>query len=95
MTQGAYKGDLAQVIDVYQGGSRLLIRCIPRINMALLGVAKEHRKGFRGSRSQKPPQRLFDRDEIIEASNGTAVIESKMKYGGIRVDVFGTGTYKV
>ena len=48
MSTGAYKGDLAQVLDVYEGGSRLLIRCIPRINHSLLSLPKDQRKGFRG-----------------------------------------------
>ena len=96
MTQGVYKNDLAQILDVYEGGSRLLIRYMPRINMAALMLPKDKRRGFGGGpRNVRPPPRLFDRDEIIEATGGEAVIESRMKYGSVRVDVWGTGTYKV
>lgn len=55
---------LLQVMETYDGGSRLLIRCIPRINLSALSLPAEQRKGFRASRGPRPPQRYFDRQEV-------------------------------
>ena len=69
MKSGAYKGDLAQVLDVFEGGARLLLRLVPRIDLAQLALPKEQRaRGFAGGARALPPQRYIDRAEIAEVS---------------------------
>jgi transcription elongation factor len=99
---GAYKGDLCQIMQVLNGGTSLVVTMVPRINFQLLALPKDQRpKGFAagiasggpgGGKGSRAPQRFFDKDEIIEASNGTAVIETRTKYG-LRLDVMGTNQY--
>lgn len=81
---------------MYDGGARLIIRAVPRINLQQLALPKEQRaRGFAAGRGSgaRPPQRYFDRAEILEASNGTAVIESRVK-NGLRVDVMGSNAFR-
>ena len=91
---GVYKGDTAQVVDVYEGGARLLIRLVPRINLAALALPTAGRTPFgRPARgAPRPPQRLFDRAEIAEASGGSAAVETRTTKWG-RAEVFGGATY--
>ena len=51
-------------MDLYDGGSRLLIRTIPRINLAALALPADQRRGFKANRGPRPPQRYFDRQEV-------------------------------
>lgn len=61
-----------QVLRVYPGG-RLLVRMVPRLNLQILSLPKEQRpKGFAaaggGRGGARPPQRFFDKAEILELS---------------------------
>lgn len=82
-------------MDVYEGGARLLIRCIPRINLAALALPASERRGFKASRGPRPPQRYFDRQEVEDAasSSGGAEIESRMTRFNLRCDVWGGRYY--
>ena len=77
LTRGAYKGDVAQVMETFDGGARLLIRCIPRIDLKVLALPPGQRRGTLGRGAPRPPQRYFDRAEIMETTGNTANIESK------------------
>jgi hypothetical protein len=82
-------------MDVYEGGARLLIRCIPRINLAALALPATERRGFKASRGPRPPQRYFDRGEVEDAAaaSGGAEIESRMARFNLRCDVWGGRFY--
>lgn len=63
---------ILQVLRVYPGG-RLLVRMVPRLNLQILSLPKEQRpKGFAaaggGRGGARPPQRFFDKAEILELS---------------------------
>lgn len=102
ITMGVYKGDLCQIMQVLNGGTTLVVTMVPRINLQLLGLPKDQKpKGFAagiasagpgGGKGARAPQRFFDKDEIMEASNRTAVLETRNKYG-LRLDVLGSNQY--
>ena len=69
--RGKYAGDLAQVLEVPDNADILLLKFIPRIDMtpkddgAHTGAdGKKRRKGSAVPLAFRPPQRLFDPDEV-------------------------------
>ncbi|TFK70647.1 hypothetical protein BDN72DRAFT_939865 [Pluteus cervinus] len=69
--RGKYQGDLAQVVDVTEIGEDVGLRFIPRIDPNPTddgGVeGSEKRKKTTGPVNMRPPQRLFNYEEIIKA----------------------------
>lgn len=90
--RGQYRNDLVQVVDVMEGGAHVLVRVVPRINLALLAVPKENRTKGRpgfgsGSNGTRPPQRFFDWDEVRDALGANASYEVRTKWG-LRMRLF-------
>ncbi len=69
INRGAYKGDLAQVVDVSESGAQVVLKAIPRLDLAMLSMSEEKRKEFkaRGRTRRRPPQKKFLADEVIDA----------------------------
>ncbi|TFK75562.1 transcription elongation factor Spt5 [Pluteus cervinus] len=69
--RGKYQGDLAQVVDVTENGEDVGLRFIPRIDPNPTddgGVeGSKKRKKTTGPGNMRPPQRLFNYEEIIRA----------------------------
>ena len=93
ITSGVYKGDLANVVDVLGGGTRLIIRYMPRIDFASLSSTTTSgssrgrgRKGAFG-RGPRPAQHHFDWaavEEAIGASDSVKSViagEKRIKFG--------------
>ena len=104
MTRGIYKGDLAQVVKPLDN-EKLLIRCVPRLDLRALGDlaraaggeeggARRGRPAFGRSAAgaPRPPQRLYDREEVNEAveggSGGIAAVELRNKWGRSQMHFF-------
>ena len=67
LKRGDYKGDLAKVVSVHEGGLRAVVMLIPRVDFSLAGLtAKEKKERLGGTR---PPQRLFNASEAAKASS--------------------------
>ncbi|CAE7338094.1 Supt5h, partial [Symbiodinium sp. KB8] len=64
--RGAYKGDLAQVRDVLDGGARVLLMAVPRLDLSLLATPA-HKRAVTGRARRRPPQRLFSAEEVKAA----------------------------
>ena len=62
MTRGHYKGDLALVIDVKDGGLKAVIQCVPRLDMALATMNQDEARVRR--RNVRPPQKFFNASEV-------------------------------
>ena len=94
LTSGVYKGDLANVVDVLGGGSRLIVRYLPRLDFASIssnsaagGSGKDRgRKGAFG-RGPRPAQHHFDWAAIEEAMGASDSVkavsdgEKRIKFG--------------
>jgi transcription elongation factor SPT5 len=90
---GNLKGDLARIVDIYDGGDRVMIQAVPRPDY------KNESQGGRGKSSltgakTRPPQRLFD---LVELKNAGG--ESFRKYHpaartGERYDFWNNEYYK-
>ena len=66
-------------METFDGGARLLVRLIPRIDLKNLALPPEQRKrGFAiGRGGPRPAQRFFDVATLMEASQNTADVETK------------------
>jgi transcription elongation factor SPT5 len=76
LKRGKYAGDLAQVIDVDQITSGVVaVKFIPRIDLTPRDKRKERNAGAKGagSTSFKPPQRLFNYDDVKKVYGRGAV----------------------
>lgn len=62
MTRGHYKGDLALVIDVKDGGLKAVIQCVPRLDLTLANLNPDEARIRR--RTVRPPQKFFNASEI-------------------------------
>jgi transcription elongation factor SPT5 len=62
MTRGHYKGDLALVIDVKDGGLKAVIQCVPRLDLTLANLNPDEARIRR--RTVRPPQKFFNAGEI-------------------------------
>eukprot|EP00968_Pinguiococcus_pyrenoidosus_P026203 scaffold7060_cov280-Pinguiococcus_pyrenoidosus.AAC.8 len=81
MKRGIYKGDLAKVLEVLEGGAKALVQLVPRLDMSLIGLnAIEKRKKSSG----RPPQRLFSAAEIQKDPRGRILLERRT-LEGVRV----------
>jgi transcription elongation factor SPT5 len=78
MQRDPYKGDLAQVVELREGGLKAIIRTVPRIDIPSLAMSKEEVKARR--KIIRPPRTFFNREEIEQASYGAG---SGISYGSM------------
>eukprot|EP00494_Astrolonche_serrata_P005533 UN05549 len=64
MKTGLYKDDLVQVWDVQDQGTKLVVKVIPRIDMASVATGTSANSGRFGRYIVTPPQKLFSAQEI-------------------------------
>lgn len=78
-SSGAYKGDIAQVLDLIDNGSTILVRHVPRINIPMATATVEQRKKLRAEgKGGRAPPRLWDRVAIetaLQQSGSAATID--------------------
>lgn len=91
--RGKYAGDLAQVVDVTESGEDVGLRFVPRIDLtprddASIDGAKKRKKVATASGSARPPQRLFNYDDILKVYGRKNVSKRGNQY------VFQNETYK-
>ncbi|KAJ7209510.1 transcription elongation factor Spt5 [Mycena pura] len=94
--RGTYQGDLAQVVDTTETGEYVGVKFIPRIDLnprddgSLEGpVGKKRKKlNIAGSGATRPPQRLFNYEEVVAAWGRKNVVKRNQVY------VFLNETYK-
>ncbi|KAF8957531.1 hypothetical protein BDZ97DRAFT_1906781 [Flammula alnicola] len=92
--RGKYAGDLAQVVDLTDTGEDVGLRLVPRIDMnprddgSLDPSSKKRKKAALGAGSVRPPQRLFNFEEIIKVYGRKNVTKRNQAY------VFQNETYK-
>lgn len=70
LSRGVLKGDLARIVEIIEGGSRIVIQAVPRPDYAA-GTGSS-RGGVKTSSNMRPPKRLFDPVEAKTA--GASVI---------------------
>eukprot|EP00486_Rosalina_sp_Unknown_P003511 CAMPEP_0201573720 /NCGR_PEP_ID=MMETSP0190_2-20130828/17724_1 /ASSEMBLY_ACC=CAM_ASM_000263 /TAXON_ID=37353 /ORGANISM="Rosalina sp." /LENGTH=495 /DNA_ID=CAMNT_0048001007 /DNA_START=47 /DNA_END=1530 /DNA_ORIENTATION=- len=81
--RGLYKGDLAQVYAIMDQGSKVVLRCAPRIDYGKLSIMNsQDRNGGRFDkgnpafmRKGRPPQKLFNTEEIAMYDDGARAPE--------------------
>jgi transcription elongation factor SPT5 len=94
--RGTYQGDLAQVVDITETGEYVGVKFIPRIDLnprddgSLEGPAGKKRKktNIAGSGTTRPPQRLFNYEEVVAVWGRKNVVKRNQVY------VFQNETYK-
>ncbi|KAF9556815.1 transcription elongation factor Spt5 [Agrocybe pediades] len=92
--RGKYAGDLAQIMDLTDTGEDVGLRLIPRIDMnprddaSLDPQGKKRKKPATGAGSMRPPQRLFNYEEIIKVYGRKNVSKRQQAF------VFQNDTYK-
>ncbi|GAW07474.1 transcription elongation factor spt5 [Lentinula edodes] len=96
LKRGKYAGDLAQVVDVTENGDEVGVRFVPRIDLNPRederGLGRKRKKGndptSNNNPSARPPQRLFNYEEVLKVYGRTAVSKRGQVY------VFFQDTYK-
>eukprot|EP00587_Corethron_hystrix_P001730 CAMPEP_0113327840 /NCGR_PEP_ID=MMETSP0010_2-20120614/19588_1 /TAXON_ID=216773 ORGANISM="Corethron hystrix, Strain 308" /NCGR_SAMPLE_ID=MMETSP0010_2 /ASSEMBLY_ACC=CAM_ASM_000155 /LENGTH=799 /DNA_ID=CAMNT_0000188903 /DNA_START=156 /DNA_END=2551 /DNA_ORIENTATION=+ /assembly_acc=CAM_ASM_000155 len=68
MNRGHYKGDIAKVIDVREGGFRAVIQAVPRIDLAALSLPQDEARAR--AKKIRPPQKFFNGSEIMSVGDG-------------------------
>ncbi|KAJ7497170.1 transcription elongation factor SPT5 [Mycena latifolia] len=94
--RGTYQGDLAQVVDITETGEYVGVKFIPRIDLnprddgSLEGPTGKKRKktNVAGSGTARPPQRLFNYEEVVGVWGRKNVVKRNQAY------VFQNETYK-
>jgi transcription elongation factor SPT5 len=94
--RGTYQGDLAQVVDITETGEFVGVKFIPRIDLnprddaSLDGPTGKKRKkmNIAGTGTSRPPQRLFNYEEVVTAWGRKNVVKRNQVY------VFQNDTYK-
>jgi transcription elongation factor SPT5 len=94
ITSGVYKGDLANVVDVLGGGTRLIIRYLPRLDFAAIssssaagGAGKGRGRKSAFGRGPRPAQHHFDWAAVEEAMGSSESVknviagEKRIKFG--------------
>lgn len=90
--RGKYQGDLAQVMDITENGEDVGLKFIPRIDLnprddnSLEG--RKRKKAATGAGTMRPPQRLFNYEEVIKVWGRKHVSKRNQVY------VFQNDTYK-
>lgn len=89
--RGKYAGDLAQVLDVTDNGEEAGLKFIPRIDLTPKenGGSQKRKKGLPTSVVARPPQRLFNFEEVIKVWG-----PSSCNRKGLDEFVFQGDTYK-
>lgn len=62
MTRGHYKGDLALVKAVREGGLKCIVQCVPRLDLTLSDMTPEEARIRR--KTVRPPQKFFSSQEL-------------------------------
>lgn len=92
--RGKYLGDLGQVFDITENGEEIGIKFVPRIDLnprddgSLEGAGRKRKKAATGAGTMRPPQRLFNYEEVVKVHGKSAVVKRNHSY------VFGGDTYK-
>ncbi|KAF7362025.1 Transcription elongation factor SPT5 [Mycena venus] len=94
--RGTYQGDLAQVVDITETGEFVGLKFIPRIDLnprddgSLEGPTGKKRKktNVTGFGTTRPPQRLFNYDEVVAVWGRKNVVKRNQVY------VFQNETFK-
>ncbi|KAJ6475205.1 transcription elongation factor SPT5 [Mycena vitilis] len=94
--RGTYQGDLAQVVDITETGEYVGVKFIPRIDLnprddgSLEGPTGKKRKktNIAGPGTTRPPQRLFNYEEVVGVWGRKNVVKRNQVY------VFQNETYK-
>jgi len=91
--RGKYAGDLAQVMDITENGEDVGLKFIPRIDLnpkddGSLDATKKRKKPATNAGTMRPPQRLFNYEEIIKVWGRKFVSRRNQVY------VFQNDTYK-
>ncbi|KAJ7733090.1 hypothetical protein B0H14DRAFT_3898953 [Mycena olivaceomarginata] len=94
--RGTYQGDLAQVVDITETGEFVGLKFIPRIDLnprdegSLEGPTAKKRKktNIAGSGTTRPPQRLFNYEEVVAVWGRKNVVKRNQVY------VFQNETFK-
>ncbi|KAG6860531.1 hypothetical protein C0995_010102 [Termitomyces sp. Mi166 len=92
--RGKYAGDLAQVMDITENGEDVGLKFIPRIDLtprdegALDAAGKKRKKPAAGATTLRPPQRLFNFEEVVKVYGRKSVSKRNQVY------VFQNDTYK-
>mmetsp|Transcript_34542 Transcript_34542/g.50146 ORF Transcript_34542/g.50146 Transcript_34542/m.50146 type:complete len:1105 (+) Transcript_34542:371-3685(+) len=64
LSRGHFKGDLALVVGVKDGGLKCIVQCVPRLDYSLADLTPEEAKVRR--RTVRPPQKFFNPSEIMD-----------------------------
>ncbi|GLB39725.1 putative the SPT4-SPT5 complex mediates both activation and inhibition of transcription elongation, and plays a role in pre- mRNA processing [Lyophyllum shimeji] len=92
--RGKYAGDLAQVMDITENGEDVGLKFIPRIDLnprddgSLDAMGKKRKKAISGAGTMRPPQRLFNYEEVVKVWGRKHVSKRNQVY------VFQNDTYK-
>jgi transcription elongation factor SPT5 len=90
--RGKYQGDLAQVVEVMDNGEDCALRFIPRIDFSPRDDAsldgRKRKKTGTGPASMRPPQGVFNYEEVIKVYGRKAVSKRSSQY------VFQNDSYK-
>ena len=82
--RGLYKGDLAQVYAIMDQGSKVVLRVVPRIDYGKLSIMNSTNNERNGRfdkgnpafmRKGRPPQKLFNKEEIEMYDDGNRAPE--------------------
>ncbi|KAG7350368.1 KOW motif-containing protein [Nitzschia inconspicua] len=79
MTRGHYKGDLALVVAVRESGLKCIVQCVPRLDLAALGLSKEEQRVRK--KTVRPPQKFFNEQEL--ATLGFAAQRTRQRFPGM------------
>ncbi|KAF5384247.1 hypothetical protein D9615_003416 [Tricholomella constricta] len=92
--RGKYAGDLAQVVDMTENGEDVGLKFVPRIDLtprddaAIDAAGKKRKKPVAGAGAMRPPQRLFNYEEVVKVWGRKQVSKRNQVY------VFQNDTYK-
>jgi transcription elongation factor SPT5 len=89
--RGRYQGDLAQVMDITENGEDVGLKFIPRIDLNPKDDSLDSRKRKKAglaAGSIRPPQRLFNPEEVAKVYGRSSVTKRKNAY------IFGNDTFK-
>jgi len=83
---GKYAGDLAQVMDLTENGEDVGLRLIPRIDLnprddgTIDPITKKRKKSSTGVGTMRPPQRLFNYEEVPKVYRRKNVVNRNQAY---------------
>lgn len=82
--RGKYQGDLAQVIEVADNGEDVVLKFIPRIDFSPRDDAsldgRKRKKVATGTAAMRPPQGVFNYEEVIKVYGRKAVAKRNSHY---------------